>query len=424
MNFPVGPDDPDQRNVIDKLAQFVARNGVDFERLTKEKQQNNPKFDFLFGGEFCDYYQYRLNAEQAIMRREQGPPLSGPPPLPPHMPPMPPHSHSPGNFNGPPNFMPPWSRPPGMPMNLPPPPMPPPPMHMPPQMQMQQMQQQLDELREQMNSSERNLAAQHDSIMSQKNEEIEKLRLDMPRRAIQTMSNNTGMSPDDFERVVEPIVEACTKENIANAKNWIISKLSSHDHYNFLTLILYLKAKRGNTFESCLHIVYLVNDLLHHAAKKNVEPLKSALRFVIPALFCEGLYLADENEEKAKKLSKLVAIWREHSYLDDNVLRMLDNYNDFKTGRNWFINEVIRTMIPGGDGYFSASCNEIENRFNQQYHQLEMQNEEYAAHTRNQIQQIQQSKLPTKFHLSNLSYYFNFYLLSDESNTSSSLLAV
>lgn len=60
--------DPEQRNIIEKLANFVARNGAEFENVTKSKQQDNPKFNFLFGGEFYAYYQYRLNYEREIRK--------------------------------------------------------------------------------------------------------------------------------------------------------------------------------------------------------------------------------------------------------------------------------------------------------------------------------------------------------------------
>lgn len=53
------------RNIIDKLAEFVARNGPEFEAITKAKQQGNPKFEFLYGGEFYMYYQWRVQTEQA-----------------------------------------------------------------------------------------------------------------------------------------------------------------------------------------------------------------------------------------------------------------------------------------------------------------------------------------------------------------------
>lgn len=49
------------QNIIDKLAEFVSRNGSEFEKMTKIKQQGNPKFSFLYGGEYYYYYQYKLS---------------------------------------------------------------------------------------------------------------------------------------------------------------------------------------------------------------------------------------------------------------------------------------------------------------------------------------------------------------------------
>lgn len=46
------------------MAQFVARNGPEFEQMTKNKQKGNSKFQFLFGGEYYNYYQYKVNTEQ------------------------------------------------------------------------------------------------------------------------------------------------------------------------------------------------------------------------------------------------------------------------------------------------------------------------------------------------------------------------
>lgn len=47
------------------MAQFVARNGPEFEQMTKSKQKGNAKFQFLYGGEHFNYYQYKVTAEQA-----------------------------------------------------------------------------------------------------------------------------------------------------------------------------------------------------------------------------------------------------------------------------------------------------------------------------------------------------------------------
>lgn len=59
--------DPELKNIIDKLANFVARNGPEFESMTKQKQKDNPKFSFLFSGDYFNYYQYRVTTEQASM---------------------------------------------------------------------------------------------------------------------------------------------------------------------------------------------------------------------------------------------------------------------------------------------------------------------------------------------------------------------
>ncbi|XP_026483002.1 calcium homeostasis endoplasmic reticulum protein-like [Ctenocephalides felis] len=71
MEFPQPPSDNETRNIIDKLAQFVARNGPEFEIMTKSKQENNPKFAFLYGGEHFNYYQYKVAAEQALLKQQQ-----------------------------------------------------------------------------------------------------------------------------------------------------------------------------------------------------------------------------------------------------------------------------------------------------------------------------------------------------------------
>jgi len=57
--------DLELKNIIDKLANFVARNGPEFEHMTKQKQKDNPKFSFLFSGEHFNYYQFRVATEQA-----------------------------------------------------------------------------------------------------------------------------------------------------------------------------------------------------------------------------------------------------------------------------------------------------------------------------------------------------------------------
>lgn len=39
--------------------------------MTKSKQKSNPKFQFLFGGDYYNYYMYRVGSEQALLKQQQ-----------------------------------------------------------------------------------------------------------------------------------------------------------------------------------------------------------------------------------------------------------------------------------------------------------------------------------------------------------------
>lgn len=52
---------PEVRNIVDKTASFVARNGPEFEQRIKQNEINNPKFTFLNSGDpYHAYYQHKV----------------------------------------------------------------------------------------------------------------------------------------------------------------------------------------------------------------------------------------------------------------------------------------------------------------------------------------------------------------------------
>ena len=57
--------DLETRTIIDKLANFVARNGPEFEKMTMSKKSQDPKFSFLFGGEYHPYYRWKVELEKS-----------------------------------------------------------------------------------------------------------------------------------------------------------------------------------------------------------------------------------------------------------------------------------------------------------------------------------------------------------------------
>merc|ERR1719235_1290853 len=52
---------PEDRDFMMKMAEFVARNGPEFEEMMRAKQKFNPKFAFLFNGDkYHGYYRARV----------------------------------------------------------------------------------------------------------------------------------------------------------------------------------------------------------------------------------------------------------------------------------------------------------------------------------------------------------------------------
>ncbi|XP_049870646.1 splicing factor 3A subunit 1 isoform X2 [Pectinophora gossypiella] len=67
---------PEVRNIVDKTASFVARNGPEFEARIRQNELGNPKFNFLNSGDpYHAYYQHKVKE----IREGKGPEPSAPP---------------------------------------------------------------------------------------------------------------------------------------------------------------------------------------------------------------------------------------------------------------------------------------------------------------------------------------------------------
>jgi hypothetical protein len=58
--------DLEDQKIIDKFTEYLVRNGPDFEAKLREKEKNNPKFAFLFGGENSDYFLWKKSFLQSL----------------------------------------------------------------------------------------------------------------------------------------------------------------------------------------------------------------------------------------------------------------------------------------------------------------------------------------------------------------------
>ncbi|KAB0406634.1 hypothetical protein E2I00_018637 [Balaenoptera physalus] len=167
------------RNVIDKLAQFVARNGPEFEKMTMEKQKDNPKFSFLFGGEFYSYYKCKLALEQQqLICKQQAPELEAATALPPlPQPPLAPAAPIPPAQGTP----------------------------------------SMDELIQQ---SQWNLQQQEQHLLALRQEQVTAAVAHAVEQQMQKLLEETQLDMNEFDNLLQPIIDTCTKDAISLLQLW------------------------------------------------------------------------------------------------------------------------------------------------------------------------------------------------------------
>ncbi|GAB1610650.1 calcium homeostasis endoplasmic reticulum protein-like isoform X2, partial [Argonauta hians] len=402
----------EQKNIIDKLANFVARNGPEFEQMTKQKQKDNAKFSFLFGGEYYQYYQFKVNAEQSgFLHAPPHPvPESGPlfhyqgPPgclinVPPHqdkqqdalkqqqqqqqqqqqamvqhainqqvMPPNAPWQTTPPPTSGPPNMTQGPPPPPGSAGNS----------QTPLSGLQQQLQQQVAQMQEQIKHSEQNLSAQYQSLIQQQQMQIEDAILKCRMKMVEKLAEDCDIDLDELDKTVQPIIESCTKDAILNGKSWIFTHCYTEDHCKLIAQYLLNRiTDKESNFDVKLHLIYLINDLLHHCQRKNADELKTRLEDIVVPAFCTAS--VHFTEDKKQKLTKLLNLWDSNKYFDIETIRKLKDPV-----------ESVAKYQAGLITEYSQLVTQITASVQAQYGQLQKQHQEFASHFNVQLQQRQE----------------------------------
>ncbi|XP_078279712.1 calcium homeostasis endoplasmic reticulum protein isoform X5 [Rhinoraja longicauda] len=370
MDMPVPPEDQELRNVIDKLAQFVARNGPEFEKMTMEKQKENPKFSFLFGGEYYNYYQYKLAIEQQFIAvapviegrypencdfqgslysrdlqvlcspsgQENEPPTQVPVPAPiPGPLPAAPSTTMPGPATAPAQSQPPTPPGPGQP--------------------------QLEELIQQ---SLWNLQQQEQHLLMQRQEQITAAIALAMEQQIQKLLSETQLDMTEFDNLLQPIIDTCTKDAISAGKNWMFNNAKTPQHCELMSGHLRNRiTAEGAHFELRLHLIYLINDVLHHCQRKQARDLLAALQKVVVPIYCTS-FLAVE-EDKQQKIARLLQLWEKNGYFDESIIQQLQSP---ALGLGQYQASLITE--------FAAVVQPIQMAFQQQIQTLKAQHQEFV----------------------------------------------
>ena len=332
------------------------RNGTEFEKMTKSKQENNPKFGFLWGGPYFNYYTYKVTTEQTVMRHKQNQNLGnggGPKPL------MDLDFGNNSGFNRGNN----WGQPD-----------PPNTSHV--TDQIANLQNASATLTEQVKQSEQNLAAQW-NVLQQNNDVLaQEAIIKGIEMDLENLSRATNVSLSIFDSVLQPIIDSCTKDSISSGKSWIFQNSNSPDSNRLLANYLNFKVtSTASDFTTKLHVIYLVNDVLHHCVRKNNHELKVAFSKVAVSMYSATATIADQTQ--IAKLFKLVNLWETKSkFFDDKILDKMKNYDE---AWNNYKNELRNS--------YAAEISDATKAGISTYEGYKAQHEQFTAHAESQIRQ-------------------------------------
>ncbi|KAI5711825.1 hypothetical protein M8J75_003386 [Diaphorina citri] len=353
MDLPKPPPDVESKNIIDKLAQFVARNGPEFEQMTKEKQAGNAKFAFLFGGEYFNYYQYRVTSEQAILKIKGNQQEAAPPP-PSSTEPQHPTEKAIG-----------WMNPTTVP---------------PSNVTVEALTQQQSALNEQIQQSEANLKAQHEVLKLQEDAKVDETIQKTQLASFTDEANTLNISLETLDSMLQPIMDTCTKDSISSGKAWILQRAVDEKSNTFFTKYLLYKVLNASSFLHKLHIIYLVNDILHHCVRKNVPELKKSVEDVVVPMFCN--VAKDATEEQQVKLNKLLTLWEsKNHYFSAEIVAKLK-----EPRRSWY--EYRRGLL----NTYSIVLQPTLTLTKSTYSNYQSQHEAFVQHAISQIQTLEEQK--------------------------------
>lgn len=96
-------------------------------------------------------------------------------------------------------------------------------------------------LEDQIRQSEKNLAGQHQVLMTQQQQQIDESIRIVQGAEIQQVAAELNIDLVELDEILQPIIDNCTKDSISGGKAWIFTHTSTPRHYQLLSLFLLRK---------------------------------------------------------------------------------------------------------------------------------------------------------------------------------------
>ncbi|KAI9667080.1 MAG: hypothetical protein M1831_001257 [Alyxoria varia] len=176
----------------------------------------------------------------------------------------------------------------------------------------------------------------------------------------------SSVSRDEITKLhtkLDDAITKCTPANIQTCKNWLldnvvpssartvafgkyVAALSSsldNEGSDLKRAVSITSSGRPSARRKCLHILYLINDLLHHTRYHSQSAsvhaaFASNIQQQLPTLAASATSIDDpKNPKRNRKLSDLLGLWDENGYYSQEYIRKLRQAVD--SARTYYSNE-------------------------------------------------------------------------------------
>nr|XP_013811557.1 PREDICTED: calcium homeostasis endoplasmic reticulum protein [Apteryx mantelli mantelli] len=229
--------------------------------------------------------------------------------------------------------------------------------------------------------SQWNLQQQEQHLLAMRQEQVTSAVALAIEQQMQKVLEETQLDMNEFDNLLQPIIDTCTKDAISAGKNWMFSNAKSPAHCELMAGHLRNRiTAEGAHFELRLHLIYLINDVLHHCQRKQARDLLAALQKVVVPIYCTS-FLAVE-EDKQQKIARLLQLWEKNGYFDESIIQQLQSP---ALGLGQYQANLITE--------YATVVQPVQVAFQQQIQNLKTQHEEFV-NSLTQQQQQQQIQIP------------------------------
>lgn len=257
-------------------------------------------------------------------------------------------------------------------MSVPPP--------IPPTGQLQQvpiLQSQINMIKEQIAQSEKNLNAQREVFQPNTAAKIDEALKQKEKEKYDNLLKESQLDMSTFEGIVNKIIEACTKENIGSGRNFVSNKSLTDKQVEMICYYLQRRIMSKEAVDDVrLHLIYFMNDMIHHGNKKGISLIKKHLELVVLPSFCYAIEKVEAG--KRSKMNMLLDLWEKNRYFSEEVIAKLRDPSAY-----WRVCEDEREREK------SAIRASVEAEAQRQLDSYEKQNKDFIEHSNNQINYIQ-----------------------------------